>query len=913
MDNAGLSRYAATIFANKWAGTTDEQQYSQLFWTDFFQSVLNISDLKAAGVEFEKKVISSTKGTTKRIDVYWKEMFLVEQKSSGKDLDDGEKQAFDYVKSLPPLLRPPVVIVCDFQHFRIVDVILRTTIEFRIEELPEHLHRFEEIIQYRADKSTLEQVKADQEAAQLMADLYIELENFGYEGHDASVFLVRVLFCLFADDTNMWKKDIFMDLVKETHESGRDLGPRLSQLFLILDTPIPDRRGPIDSALVDFPYVNGGLFSEKLQPINFNAQMRIATIQACEYDWSQINPTIFGALFQDIKSKEDRHANGEHYTSEANIERVIDPLFLDDLNQRVVNSWTSRSKLKLIQDELGRIQLFDPACGCGNFLITGYKRLRQLELDIIVRLKQLEGTSGQTSMFDVTTDLRVNMKQLHGIEYVEWSAQIAKVAIYLADHQENLKLENVLGVTSNRFPLVESANIVQGNALQIEWETVCPPTNHTIVLGNPPFLGSNWQSEQQRKDTKVIWSGEKGSSSLDYVANWYLLAAQYLKERSIRCAFVSTNSITQGEQPAILWNRLYDLGIEIDFAYQTFPWTSDVKGKAAVHCVIIGFSEVGSIKRKTLWTYEQASAEPTKALVGNINAYIVDAQNVLIFGRSKPLNPHIQPMRYGNMPNEFGYLANISEDDYQALIASGDSAIRFVRPLIGAAEMLQGINRYCLWLVNASPAEMNDSKFIKDRVSMVKKLRSESKRKATVKLADTPYLFQEIREQESDYLAVPIVSSQSREYVPMKIFSKEVIPTNALLTVPSVHWETFAILQSKVFSTWLATVGGRLKSDFRISAEVVYNNFPFPDLSPAQVESLVDSAHSIINARNIHSDSTLADLYSPNLMPKELKQVHQENDKLVLQIFGLKGSAGNDLILSTLFDLHRGLSNEFLL
>jgi type I restriction-modification system DNA methylase subunit len=909
METVGLSRHSASEFVKKWAGTTDEQQNSQMFWTEFFQEILNIRDLKAAGVEFEKKVISSTKGTTTRIDVFWKDMFLVEQKSAGKDLNAAEEQALKYVKSLPPLLRPPAVIVCDFVHFRIVDVILKKSVEFPVASLPDNLHRIEELIHHRTDAAIHEQVVADQRAARLMADLYIQLEKFGYEGHEASVFLVRILFCLFADDTSMWRKDIFKNLVKDTHDSGSDLGPRLSQLFLILNTPKNDRRGPLDLTLTDFPYVNGGIFSENLAPINFNSPMRLALIQACDYDWSQINPTIFGALFQDIKSKEERHANGEHYTTESNIEKVINPLFLDELNQKVANAWESASKLKKVQLEIGEIQLIDPACGCGNFLITSYKRMRQLELDVIVRIKELEGTTGQTSMFDVSTDLKVNMTQLHGIEYVEWSSQIAKVAIYLADHQANLKLEAVLGVTSSRFPLVESANIIHANALQTDWGLVCPASSNTFVLGNPPFLGSNWQTDLQREDTKSIWGEIKGSSSLDYVANWYLLAARYAKGTGARCAFVSTNSVTQGEQPSIIWGELYSMGFEIDFAHLTFAWSSDVKGKAAVHCVIIGFSDSKTAKAKRLWSYPESSSEPLESQAQNINAYLVDAQSVLIASRSKPLNSKIQPMRYGNMPNEFGYLANIYEEDVAALRASGDSAINFIRPLIGAAEMLQDKKRFCLWLVSASPAEMNSSKFIRDRVAMVKKLRSESKRKATVKLSETPYLFQEIREQSGDYLAIPIVSSQSREYVPMKVFSKDVVPTNALLTVPSVDLSTFAILQSKPFSLWLAAVGGRLKSDYRISAEIVYNNFPFPDLKNEDVSKLTESANSIIEARENHPESSLAQLYVPNLMPKDLRIAHQKNDTVVMGIFGLKSSSKDENVLSALFNLYSERSN----
>jgi hypothetical protein len=906
----GLSRVAAAKFANKWAGTVDEQQNSQAFWQDFFREVIGLKDLQEAGIEFEKKVVSSKKGTTTRIDVYWRDTLLVEQKSAGKDLDAAEVQAREYVVSLPPAQRPPVIVVCDFVRLRIVDILLNKTHEFSLELLADNLHHIEAIAKRDASAATDVQVEADQKAAKLMANLYLQLEKYGYSGHEASVFMVRVLFCLFADDTRMWSGRLFQKFVEDTNPEGTDLGPRIANLFALLDTPKTDRKGPQDPLMVDFPYVNGGIFAERIEVINFNGAMRGAMIDCCNYDWSKINPTIFGALFQDIKSKDERRALGEHYTTEANIEKAIRPLFLDDLNERLEKAWDNESKLKELQRELGSYKIFDPACGCGNFLITSYKRLRQLELDILVRLKQLQGTVGQTSLLDVKQDLFVNLDQLYGIEYVEWSSQIAKVAVYLADHQENLKLESVIGVASNRFPLSHSATIVHGNALQIDWSSVCAVSDRTMIASNPPFLGSNWQSPEQREDQLSVWEERKGSASLDFVANWYLLAARYTANSSARCAFVSTNSITQGEQPSILWSAMIELGSKIDFAHRTFAWTSDASGKAAVHCVIIGFSCSPSSRQKNLWSYETPNSEPEMKIAKTINAYLADGPNILISSRAKPLGVGVQPMRYGNMPNEFGYLANIYEEDLIELRKSQDPALEFIKPVIGAAEMLQNKKRYCLWLVNASPAVMNSSPFIRERVAMVRKLRSESKRAATVKLAATPYLFQEVREQDGDYLAVPIVSSENREYVPMKIYPKEVVPTNALLTIPGASMQTFAILQSKVFAVWLETVGGRLKNDYRISAEIVYNNFPFPKLDTSQVEALEVSAEGIIKARDEFPNSSLADLYKVSTMPKALVLAHRNNDKAVLAAYGLKVSSNTSEVLSELFSRYEDLTSE---
>lgn len=909
-DVGRLSLAAASKFADRWKDVKEEKQFDQQFWHEFFKDICGISDLRESGIEFQKKVISSKKGTQNYIDVFWKDVFLVEHKSAGKDLDAAEAQARDYLVSLPPALRPPSLIISDFARFRIVDVLLGNKIEFPLEELPANLDRIEALIALDSTKAVEIQVEADQKAAQLMADLYVELKNFKYEGHVASVFMVRILFCLFADDTRMWKASSFSNLVKDTNPLGTDLGPRLATLFEILDTPKELRKGPQDPLLEDFPYVNGGIFSERLETVNFNTAMRNALMNACAYDWSSINPTIFGALFQDIKTKDERRANGEHYTTEENIEKTINPLFINELQQRLAAAWDSTGKLKELQRELGSFSIFDPACGCGNFLITTYKRLRQLELDIIVRVKQLDGSAGQTSLLDVREDIHVKLEQLHGIEYVEWSAQIAKVAIYLTDHQENLKLETVLGVAANRFPLKNSATIIEGNSLEVDWGTVCSVSDSTIVVGNPPFLGSNWQSEEQRDDQARIWAGIKGAASLDYVANWYLLAARYVYGTKARVAFVSTNSITQGEQPAVLWSQMYSLDMSIDFAHRTFEWTSDASGKAAVHCVIIGFSQNSKNNDLELWDYATPKSLPRLKKVKNINAYLAGAPNVLVASRSKPINEKIQAMRYGNMPNEFGYLANIFEEDLEGLRKTKDPALKFIRPIIGAAEMLQNKARYCLWLVSAKPEEINASSFIHKRVEMVRKLRLESKRAATVKLAAQPYLFQEIREQKTDYLAIPIVSSENRDYVPMKIFGPEVIPTNALLTIPNVQLSTFAILESKVFSIWLRSVGGRLKNDYRISAEIVYNNFPFPELDTRTEEPLIISARQIMEARENYPKTSLADLYKRTSMPTNLVKAHVQNDVAVLAALGIQRDASDEEILAELFKKHQELATN---
>jgi hypothetical protein len=906
----GISRAAAAKFSAKWAGTVDEQQNSQAFWQDFFREVIGIKDLQEAGIEFEKKVVSSKKGTTTRIDVYWRETLLVEQKSAGKDLDAAEVQAREYVVSLPPAQRPPVIVVCDFVRLRIVDILLNKSHEFLLEALPDNLQHIEAIAKRDAVSATGVQVEADQKAAKLMANLYLQLEKYGYSGHEASVFMVRVLFCLFADDTRMWSGRLFQKLVEDTNPEGTDLGPRITNLFALLDTPKSDRKGPQDPFMVDFPHVNGGVFEERIEVINFNGPMREALIDCCNYDWSKINPTIFGALFQNIKTKDDRRALGEHYTTEANIEKAIRPLFLDELNEKLEKAWDSESKLKELQRELGTYKIFDPACGCGNFLITSYKRLRQLELDILVRLKQLQGTSGQTSLLDVKQDLFVNLEQLYGIEYVEWSSQIAKVAVYLADHQENLKLESVIGVASNRFPLTHSATITQGNALQISWDDVCPIGPNTMVVGNPPFLGSTWMSKDQKEDVSRVWAKAPGSGVIDYVANWYVLAARYMTETQGSCAFVSTNSITQGEQPAILWRELRKEKISINFAHRTFVWESDASGKAAVHCVIIGFSKQASRQPKRLWDYPNQQPNSVLHIAKTINGYLIDGPDVIVAGRRKPIQAFTQQMVNGSKPTDDGWLSKISPEEATRIRSEDAIAAKYLREIIGAQELINGNERYCLWLVDASPSDLQESSELQFRLAKVRDMRIASTDKATNKDASTPFLFQKIRQPSQDYMAIPSTSSEKREYVPIALMCKGVIVNNAVLTIPDSNLGTFSVLNSRIFNVWNSSVSGRLESRFRISAEITYNNFPFPESNELHLNSMEEAAELIIEARKKYPGESLASLYDPLSMPQILRSAHLKNDIAVAKAFGLKADCTDGQILTELFLRYAQLTGE---
>lgn len=905
----GLSRTAAAKFSSKWAGTVDEQQNSQAFWQDFFREVIGIKDLQEAGIEFEKKVVSSKKGTTTRIDVYWRDTLLVEQKSAGKDLEAAEMQAREYVVSLPPAQRPPVIVICDFVRFRIIDILLNKTHEFLLEVLPDNLHHIEAIAKRDAASATDVQVEADQKAAKLMANLYLQLEKYGYSGHEASVFMVRVLFCLFADDTRMWPGRLFQKFVEGTNSEGTDLGPRIANLFALLDTPKTDRKGPQDPFMIDFPYVNGGIFAERIEVINFNGPMRGAMIDCCNYDWSKINPTIFGALFQDIKSKDERRVLGEHYTTEANIEKAIRPLFLDDLNEKLEKAWDSEPKLKELQRELGTIKIFDPACGSGNFLITSYKRLRQLELDILVRLKQLQGTIGQTSLLDVKQDLFVNLEQLYGIEYVEWSSSIANVAVFLADHQENLKLESVIGVASNRFPLVHSATIVHGNALQLEWNQVCPMGKSTYIVGNPPFYGARWQNAEQKADTARVWNSMKNSGELDYVSNWFLVAAKNCSTYGSRASLVATNSISQGEQPGLIWSKLHEFGVSIDFAHRSFIWTNEASGQAAVHVVIVGFSK-GYMGKRTLWSYPKGRGPGVPSPVANINPYLIDAPNVLIKSRSKPLQPLTPTNENGSMPNDGGFLSNISSEEANDIKHKDPIAAKYLRPLVGARELINGEERWCLWLINASPSDIRDSKVLSSRVQEVQNLRSASGRDATRKLASRPAQFGENRQPTTRFIAIPRITSENREYVPIGILEPDVVINDKCSSISGAPLHIFSILSSSVFNSWNKAISGRTRNDTLISNTITYNNFPFPTLNQDQQEKLVQLGAGIIEARSEFPEETLATLYDSISMPLRVRQAHDLNDKYVKSLYGLKSDSLDIDILTELFRRYAQLTGE---
>lgn len=907
-----LSQSAAVAFAEKWKGYTEEKRYADSFWRDFFRTLCGVEDAELAGIEFQKPVKSSISGNQEYIDVYWKNVALIEHKSAGLNLDKAELQARGYWLSLPPGYRPKTIIICDFKIFRIIDVALNRTHEFPLANLPENIHRFEAIISGNRTRISQEEITVDQEAARLMANLYLELESHGFEGHETSVFLIRILFLLFGDDTGMWAKNTFLKLVMGTKEDGTDVGPKLDGLFEVLNTPSDKRPKDVSIEIEGFPYVNGGIFSEKISVIDFNKKMRVALVEVANYDWTTINPTIFGSLFQLIKSKDERAALGEHYTSEENINKIVYPLFLESYQERLASAWNNKKELKKLRQDLSKLKIFDPACGCGNFLVVSYRHLRQLELELIVRLGNLEGKQDAMQL-DGSMGLSINLNQFYGIEIEEWPARIAAMALFLTDHQENLKLERITGATPNRFPIQDMAHIRNENALTTSWNDVLEFDENTFILGNPPFIGTRMQSKEQKEYQSSVWNGFKGNALVDFVSNWFVLAAQQVKKSGCEFAFVSTNSITQGDQPSVLWQYLGQYDVEVFFAHRTFAWNNESAGQAAVHCVIIGVAKIGKYRDKFLWTYETPSGNPVVSPCENINAYLIDGENVLISSHRKPLNGDTPIMVSGNKPRDGGFLSDISFEEAEEIKEKDLVAAKYLRELVGAEELLNKRGtRFCLWLVDASPSDLKSSKVLVERVAKVldeRKNATSSKGAA----ANRPALFETITQPKEDYFAVPSVSSEKRRYIPVAILDKDKILSNALFSIATNDLSLFALLESRVFTVWVQTVSSRMKSDYQISSTSVYNTFPFPEIKPVEKQELVDLANEVLRIRSNYLDVNLGDLYDPVLMPTELQKIHAKMDVYVLKVFGLKGNASDTEILKHLFNLYSKFAESTLL
>ncbi|WP_259404655.1 DNA methyltransferase [Hymenobacter sp. HSC-4F20] len=864
----------AIRFAQEWQGETREHAEAKAFWGDFF-NVFGVNRRRVATFEEPVKKLSGQQGF---IDLLWKGTLLVEHKSRGKDLDKAVQQAKDYFPGLKDHELPKYILVSDFARFRLYDLDEGTSVDFALEELHQHLHLFSFLTGYQKRQYQAED-PANIKAAELMGELHDALLQGGYHGHKLEVLLVRILFCLFAEDTAIFEKDAFRAFLEEhTREDGSDVGTQLAQWFSVLDQAPQDRQRQLPAHLQQLPYVNGSLFTEFFPFPAFDKALREQLIRCTYFDWSRISPAIFGSLFQSVTDPVKRRNLGAHYTSEANILKVIQGLFLDELRQELAAAGQNRTKLDQLHRRLEKIRFLDPSCGCGNFLVVTYRELRVLEQEILERQFAAQVATGQT--VDLTLYARVQVDQAYGIEVEEFPARIAEVAMWLMDHQLNLRLSEAFGNLYLRLPLTRTAKIVHGNALTTDWEAVAPKDQLSYILGNPPFIGQAWQTAQQKAEVAAVAKGLKAVGALDYVSAWLLKAAQYIQDTTVKVAFVSTNSITQGEQVSILWGELMQkYGVKIHFAHRTFKWSNEARGNANVFCIIVGFG-LETPTQCALYDYPTPKAEPLKRLVPHINAYLVDAPDIFVANRTKPLSK-VPQMVWGNKPSDGGFLI-LSTEEKNELLTKEPSAAPWIRKYVGGEELIRGTERWCLWLVDASPSEIQRLPLVKARVEAVRKTRLGSIAPSTQKRAATPTLFVQVAQPDSDYLAIPEVSSERRIYIPIGFLPKEVIASNTVQMVPDATPYLFGLLTSTMHMTWMRHTCGRLKSDFRYSSSLVYNNFPFPSSpTPKQVAAVEAAAQQVLAARAQFPMESLATLYDPLTMPPALVKAHQQLDKAV--------------------------------
>ena len=1076
-------RSRAHEFSRRWAGETSERAEAQSFWQEFF-AVFGIDRKRVAS--FEKQVQITRAGERiklGRIDAFWKGVLLIEHKSAGQDLDRAYAQAIDYFDGLKERDLPRYILVSDFARFRLYDLEAPSPpplsppagrgrseaegegppfVEFPLADLHKRIKHFAFIAGYRTQEIA-PQNPVNIQAAERMGRLHDLLKESGYAGHALEVLLVRLLFCLFAEDTGIFQPAgafrLWLD--ERTAPDGSDLGAQLARLFQVLDTEETRRSTMLDEQLAAFPYVNGKLFAETLPIADFNAAMRDSLLECCALDWSSISPAIFGALFQSIMDGQARRNLGAHYTSEENILKLIKPLFLDELWAEFGRLKGNRNKLFEFHKRLRTLTFFDPACGCGNFLVIAYRELRRLELDVL----RASHASGQ-QFLDIHQLIRIDVDQFYGIEIEEFPAQIAQVALWLIDHQMNVRISEEFGLYFARIPLKTTPHIHCDNALRLDWNNVLPAEKASYVFGNPPFVGKQYQTAEQKADMALVTAGIDGAGVLDLVTAWYLKAARYLTEplspqagrgagvrgdaqphlrdpaleaklktyardlrasatdaeqrlwhvlrnrdflgfkfrrqhplagyildfycadaglaveldggqhaeqatyderrnavlqqhgirtlrfwnndvlanteavltaiadalpltpalspqagrgSGARCAFVSTNSITQGEQVGVLWGWLLAQGMHIHFAHRTFQWSNEARGVAAVHCVIVGFGRQ-DFEKKVIFEYDDIRGEPHAVVVGNINPYLVEAADVVLHKRGTPICA-VPEIAFGSMPNDGGHLL-LNDQERNELLAQEPEAAHWIKPFRGSEEFINGASRWCLWLVGCPPQTLRGMRLVAERVARVKESRAASTRAATNKLAATPSLFGEIRQPATRYIAIPKTSSENRRLVPIGLLEPGVIASTELFTIACSDLAIFGVLVSTMHNAWVRYTCGRLKSDFRYSASLVYNNFPWPELpltpgpSPrlrgegsgratSPRDRVEAAAQAVLDARAEFPESSLADLYDPVLMPPALVKAHQKLDAAVDAAYGRKSFANDAERVAFLFGLYQ--------
>ena len=890
-------RIAFKEFAEYWKDKGYEKGESQKFW---------ISLLTMLGVEHPEQFISFEDQVhldhTSFIDGYIPTTkVLIEQKSSDKDLykpikqSDGSllnpfQQAKRYITELPLSKHPRWVVTCNFQKFCIYDMERPNgePQEILLKDLEKEYYRLSFLVDTGSELLKKE-MEVSIQAGEIVGLLYDAFLNqyIDKTSEDTlkslNMLCVRLVFCLYAEDAGVFPKhNMFLDYLSH-FETGR-MRKALIELFEVLNTK-PENRDPyLEPELSAFPYVNGGLFAnEHIEIPNFTEDIRelLLTKASEEFDWSEISPTIFGAVFESTLNPETRRSGGMHYTSIENIHKVIDPLFMDELNnefqsiRQLPQNKNRDKKLSDFQSKISSLNFLDPACGSGNFLTETYISLRKLENEVLHELYK-----GQITIGEITNPIKVSIKQFYGIEINDFAVTVAKTALWIAESQMLKKTENIVHMDLDFLPLKTYANIVEANALYIDWNEVVSKDILNYIMGNPPFVGARLMSEAQKDDMILVFGDKwKNVGNLDYVSCWYKKATDYMQGTNICTALVSTNSITQGEQVPILWKPLFEQGIHIDFAHRTFRWDSEASIKAHVHCVIVGFSHTNKPKR--LYSSERMQ------YVNNINAYLIDAPDVFISSRKTPIQ-NVPKMDFGSMPNDGGALCDYSDEDKNAIVKEYPASEKFFKKFLGATEFLHNKTRWCLWLKNISPADIKHVPPVLSAVQKVKDMRASSNREATRKLADTPYLFGEIRQPETSYLIIPCHSSERRKYIPIGFVSSDIICSNANMLIPDASLFTFGIMCSNVHNAWMRTVCGRIKSDYRYSNSIVYNNFPYCTPTDEQKARIEKTAQAILDARVLYPDCSLADLYDELTMPPELRKAHQDNDRAVMETYGFR-------------------------
>lgn len=907
----GTIRRNLDSFATDWRTIIDdwratgakhtEKSHAQQLWSDLLRCFGVIPERIRL---FERDATRASTGNTGYIDLFWSGVVIGEAKSLGKDLDAAEQQAIDYLAggSIGQHEWPRYSIITDFENLRVTKLgDDGWTVSFTIDEITDHVDQ----LIFLAGQETVtkaEEEEASIHASKLMANLYTAMlgdddadeavgddaptdpEEEDWQVQKTSVFLTRVLFLLYGDDAGLWEEDLFYRFVLYD-TTGETLGSRLNALFQVLNTP-EERRRRVPEEMAKFPYVNGSLFADQWPQDFFDDDMRNALLDACRFHWTRISPAVFGSMFQLVKSKEARRADGEHYTTETNILKVIEPLFLDELRDKarrlINNKSTKASDLRKFRDSLAEMIFLDPACGCGNFLVVAYRELRAIETGIIVALRDKE--SQQTASMDVSLDQRLSIGQFHGFEINWWPAKIAETAMFLVDHQANRALAAAVGDAPDRLPIAITAHIRHDNALRMGWEYEIPRTSGaTYVFGNPPFVGQKEKTAEQTSDMKRVW-GKDYDGYLDYVTAWHVKTMQLLVDRSGDFAYVTTNSITQGQPVPALFGPLYRDGWDIKFAHRTFAWDSDAPGKAAVHCVIVGFTRSGG--RQLLWDYTSQHGVPFEVSVSvGINAYLIDGPKVLVTKRMAPLSQSSAVIESGSKAVDWGFYTFKTKAALNA-IHDDEVAMSFVRRFLGGDELINGKDRWCLWMDGATSGDVKASPELTRRIREVQKRRFESDRAATKKAAATPLLFGERRQPKGDYLGIPQTFSQHRRYATVAPLRADVIASIKLFAVEDHDGYLFALFSSSMFLVWQKAVGGRIKSDPSFSNTIVWNNFPVPEIGDKTRAAIITAGRGILDARALHPERSLADAYNPLAMDPALVKAHDKLDRVVDKAFG---------------------------